>query len=643
MDPNSSFSNDYLPNECKFVFTHSAARNFSYAYSDNEYITLSVFINRIFFHKGLRIEIYDQSLENAVYAAELKWHGAAKGQDEYRVRFKASKLGVGLYFALIKMQYGDKELFGYKHGEQLVFGVENSVNPNIQLSVSSFTHSAPTDIYGGIIYHIFVDRFARGGNYPVKAGAVLVEDWSDGVPEYPAYPGAPLKNNTFYGGTLDGVLKKLDYIQSLGANVIYLSPIFDAASNHKYDTGNYLEVDSMFGGTKALRRLLRECHKRGMYVILDGVFNHTGADSIYFNRYGNYDSVGAYQSTDSEYYSWYDFKSHPDNYTSWWGIEILPRLNPSVGSCREYFLGKGGVVDTYARLGIDGMRLDVVDELPDDFVAELKDVLARNSSPAILYGEVWEDASNKIAYDKRKQYYLGSELDGVMNYPLRKGLIDYIRLKSTDALYYALTDIIKNAPTRISHAQMNLIGTHDTERILTVLGASSAAGKKNSELVSLKMTKEQRSVAAERLKALYTVIATLPGIPAIFYGDEAGLEGYSDPFNRMPYPWGKEDKDLLEHYKAVGRLRRNNSVYKDGAFRLLRLNEDILVFERLTGTYAYITVLNNSSSEIDLSFTAPVKPLLISNGTASFTLSSNAVGVFKAKIGTQLKTKQKMK
>ncbi len=637
MNPNSSFSKDSLPSGCAFAFTHSARKNLSYAYLDTETIFFSVHLDRKIYSISLCLEIYDESLKKLVHTAELSWTSANCDKDEYRTRFSASKLGIGLYFAILKIQYGEKELYGYKINDSIIF-TDRHVAPNIQFTISKFVHSEPSQFYGGTIYHIFVDRFAKGGNYPVKNGAVLVKDWADAIPEYPEYPGAPLKNNTFYGGTLDGIIEKLEYIKSLGANIIYLSPIFDSASNHKYDTGDYMTVDSMFGGVDALKRLIGECHKRDMYLILDGVFNHTGADSIYFNKYGNYQSLGAYQSKESKFYSWYDFQSHPDKYTAWWGIEILPRINTMNESCKRYFLGEGGVIDTYSNMGIDGMRLDVVDELADDFVAELKNVLSKNGRSNILYGEVWEDASNKIAYSTRKKYYLGRELDGVMNYPLRNGLIDYINKRDSESLRYALTDIINNAPERIAHAQMNLLGTHDTERILTVLGGDKASGKTNSELSKIRMIKAQKDIAVKKLKALYTINATLPGIPSIFYGDEAGLEGYSDPFNRMPYPWGKENKELLEHYKKIGNIRKRNTAYKTGKFKLLRLSRDILIFARIIASYAYVTVFNNSDRTYKVEFSAPSKSL-ISKFENTHYIPPTVADIFKTKTNSTITIK----
>lgn len=570
------------------------------AFSLGERIRIKITLPRALGTTSITVILYSECGEE-ISRHRGEWCSAQNENDYYLVTLPKN-ISVGLYFYTIELHSACGRLYAYPNNAEVFFS-ENTPRKRFQLSISDFKYNKPDSLYGGIIYHIFVDRFARGGRTRAKKGSVRVKDWSTGVPEYPEYPGAPLKNNTFYGGTLWGIIEKLPYIASLGANLIYLSPIFEAASNHKYDTANYMKVDSMFGGEKALRALINEADKLGIGIILDGVFNHTGSDSIYFNRYGRYDSIGAYQSKESPYYSWYDFEDHPDKYTSWWGIEILPRINPDNPDCREYFTGRRGVISKYAKMGITGLRLDVVDELSDDFVKDIKSTLNDYNHSSLLFGEVWEDASNKIAYNTRKSYYLGEELDGVMNYPLRKGLISYILNKDVEALRYALTDIIDNAPPRIANMQMNLLGTHDTERILTVLGGESSLGKTNEYLANKRMTACERDIAILRLKMAYTVISALPGLPMIFYGDEAGLEGYSDPFNRMPYPWGEENSDLLCHYQIIGKIRRNNEIYRCGDFELLHLDRNLLVFKRSINNTAHIVIANNSEYPISVSTT----------------------------------------
>lgn len=621
MNPLSlSLGGHATPPKGALTYRHGKKYDLTRSFSVLESISIKLTVPRALGVDTATLHCYNDD-NKVVTATDGFWVSCSGANDVYEFRLGAS-LNPGLYFYTIEISCSCGTLYANQIANEVSF--ENT-RGKIQITVSDFKHSSPNDIYGGIIYHIFVDRFAKSGRVPQKFGTIVVDDWSDGVPEYPEYPGAFLKNNTFWGGNLWGIIDKLPYISSLGTTAIYLSPIFESASNHKYDTADYMRIDPMFGGDKAFRALIKAARNYGISIILDGVFNHTGSDSLYFNRYGNYASCGAYQSTESPYYTWYNFTEHPDKYTCWWGIEILPRINPDNPDCRNYFVGKGGVIERYARMGIGGIRLDVVDELSDEFISSIKTELTKYNPSAILYGEVWEDASNKIAYGNRKRYYLGSELDGVMNYPLRAGIIEYICKNKTDKLVYALTDIMNNAPKRIRDAQMNLLGTHDTERILTVLGGISSDGKSNSELRIMRMNDSERTNAVTRLKAAYTILATLPGIPTIFYGDEAGLEGYSDPFNRMPYPWGRERNDLVEHYQRLGALRRSHTVYKDGDFKLIYLNEEALIFSRTKGHSAYVTVFNNSDYPMKIEFSDKFNTLINTGGM----LASKSAAVYK--------------
>ncbi len=617
----------------KVVFSHDDKYSSSSAFEISEAANIRILLPRILGAVSVSVRIFNESLNNEIVTKNFLWGGIEKESDIYEIDIDPRKLGVGLYFFCLDLQTQFGRVYGYKSGSKLVFSSDFSKKSLFQLSVSDFKYEKNADKLGGIIYHIFVDRFNRGGDVVSKPGAIIDDDWRI-IPEYPSYPGAPLKNNHFWGGTLWGITAKLDYIKSLGVNTIYLSPIFDAASNHKYDTGDYMTVDSMFGGDEAFLDLIEKAKEKGIGIILDGVFNHTGSDSLYFNKEGSYDSLGAYQSLKSKYYSWYDFQNYPDKYTSWWGIDILPRIHPDRPSCRKYFVGKGGVIDKYASLGIDGFRLDVVDELSDDFVGQIKKRLNSHNNKSVLYGEVWEDASNKIAYDVRKKYYLGDELDGVMNYPVRKGIIDFLTVYDFAALKYALCDIIDNAPSRIRNMQMNLLGTHDTERILTVLGGERSEGRSNEYLSKKKMNDLERGTAKRRLRMAYTILATIPGIPAIFYGDEAGLEGYHDPFNRLPYPWGKEDNNLIGFFKKIGQIRRKNDVYKEGDFKLLYLDSNTLVFERYNDEYSYITFVNNSKQYRKVEFSSSAKALVNEKQThecMNFDLPAYTSQIFKTK------------
>ena len=434
------------------------------------------------------------------------------------------------------------------------------------------------------MYHIFVDRFCKGAGYaPVRPGATLDPDWENGIPQFAPYPGAPLANDRFFGGNLFGVTEKLDYLRSLGVTVLYLSPIFEAASNHKYDTGDYERVDAAFGGEEALAALIEEAKARGMRVILDGVFNHTGDDSRYFNRYGRYDSLGAHQSPDSPYAAWYTFRQFPNDYESWWGIDILPRIKSDLSEIRAYLAGPDGIAASRVKRGVSGWRLDVADELSDAFLDDLRTSLhAAGDEQPLIIGEVWENAALKSAYGHRRRYLQGAQLDSVMNYPLRNGLIAFVRDGNAKALYQVLTELYASYPRPVCHALMNVLGTHDTERILTVLGDEHVGDDRSNAALSVaRLTPWQRKTAIQKLISAFTVLFTVYGVPSVFYGDEAGMEGHRDPFCRRPYPWGREEGELVETVRFLGNLRREHPALASGDFRILDHDAHAIVYERV--------------------------------------------------------------
>ncbi|MFA6948542.1 MAG: glycoside hydrolase family 13 protein [Eubacteriales bacterium] len=468
-----------------------------------------------------------------------------------------------------------------------------------QLTVYKNTFAAPKNYAGGVMYQIFCDRFAQSVSHTpkVKSDSVLVS--ADSVPKYPENPGDAVNQNDFFGGTLWGVAEKLDHIASLGVTAIYLNPIFDAHTNHKYDTGDYMKVDEMFGGDAALKNLIAECRKRGISLILDGVFNHTGSDSRYFNREGRYPGKGAYNSPKSPFYPWYTFKNYPDEYECWWGVKILPSLNKNSPSLREYLLGENGVVRHYLKMGISGWRLDVADELPDDFLRELHTAARSEKQDALIIGEVWEDASNKISYDVRRRYLRGGELDTAMNYPMRNAVIDYITYGDAALIGDAARTLYSHYPREASHMLMNILGTHDTVRIINLLGTAGADGVgscdglSNGEYAARALTAAERALGIARVKLAYLICASLPGVPCIYYGDEAGLEGWRDPFNRRFYPWENIDSELFAFYALLGKLRRENSVFADGGFEVELAENGVFVFTRGSS----ITVAVNLSAQ----------------------------------------------
>ncbi len=466
------------------------------------------------------------------------------------------------------------------------------------LTVYADGFTPPRRVWGRTIYHAFVDRFARGGGLR-RRDAVYHRGWHEEIEQHPAVAGAHVENNELFGGTLWGVRETLPYLRSLGVGVLYLSPIFRSYSNHKYDTADYAEVDLGFGGETALVALLDECKKYDIIVVLDGVFNHTGDHSRYFERRGDYGGEGAYRSPHSKYADWFFFSRHPEEYRAWWGIPILPQLRLENPAVQEYFLGEGGIVSRYTKMGIGGWRLDVADELPNSFLCALRErVKADTGGNGVIFGEVWENAAAKISYGKRRRYLQGGQLDSVMNYPLRTGLIAFARDADARALCRVLREVWASYPTPVCHTLMNLLSTHDTARILTELGGESAAGHSNAALREMRLSREQRRTAKARLKIAAALQYTVYGVPSLYYGDEAGLEGYGDPFCRRPYPWGREDREILAFYRKLGAIRCENSAFCDGDFKILAERESALVFSRQNAENHIIVAANRGAAPL---------------------------------------------
>jgi len=464
-----------------------------------------------------------------------------------------------------------------------------------QITVYTPAETGPDWIEGGLFYHVFVDRFYKSGKCTPRPGAVVRDDWG-GTPYYKPDAEGIMHNNDFFGGDLYGVVEKLPYLVELGVTCIYLSPVFEAASNHKYDTGDYKKVDDAFGGDEALETLCQRAKAHGIRVILDGVFSHVGIDSRYFNRYGRYPEVGAYQSLDSPYHHWFHFKEWPDDYEAWWGIELLPAINKSSESYRDFITGPDGVIAHWAKHGVSGWRLDVVDELPDIFLDPLCQAMKREDPEALIIGEVWEDASNKIAYGYRRRYFQGGQLDSVMNYPLKNAIISFVREGNAEGLAARMATLVQNYPAPVLHKLMNILGTHDTMRILTVLGGENIPHTRD-EMEHFRLTADQMQLAKARLKLAATLQYTLPGTPCIYYGDEAGMEGGADPFCRRCYPWGKEDQNLLTYYRKLGGLRREHPVLARGAYALQKAHGGVFAFTRGTGDEALCVTVNHNTCE----------------------------------------------
>ena len=297
-----------------------------------------------------------------------------------------------------------------------------------QITVYDAGFQTPECIKGKVFYQIFPDRFCEGiENKPMPFPDRLYQADKHAEPFWqPNETGGHL-NEDYFGGDLEGIRIKLPYLREMGVDYLYLNPIFEAHSNHRYNTADYLNVDPLLGTNEEFEVLCREAAKYGIGIVLDGVFSHTGSDSRYFNREGRYGDGGAYRDPNSPYRSWYDFDSgYPCGYRSWWGFETLPEVNEENPSYVEFITGEGGVIDTWLRRGAAGFRLDVADELPDDFIEKIRAAVKRVSPEKFLLGEVWEDATTKYGFGQRRTYLLGKGLDSVMNYPLRDALIAFL-------------------------------------------------------------------------------------------------------------------------------------------------------------------------------------------------------------------------
>ncbi|MFI3312247.1 MAG: glycoside hydrolase family 13 protein [Eubacteriales bacterium] len=449
---------------------------------------------------------------------------------------------------------------------------------SFQQTVYDDTYQIPSWYGEGITYNVFPDRFHRTRTPRKMDGRVVHKNWNE-LPVYLPNEEGEVLNNDFFGGNLKGVMEKLDYLKSLGVSTIYLNPIFQAYSNHRYDTGDYKTIDKYLGTEADFARLCKKAKKMGMKIILDGVFSHTGFDSLYFNGKGSYPSVGAYQSEDSPYASWYTFKEFPDEYAAWWGIYTLPEVNEMNEDYVNYIIdGDNSVIKKWLRLGASGYRLDVADELPDEFIQKLN-IAAKSVNPeAIVIGEVWEDASTKESYDKRRQYVYGQYLDSVMNYVMKDALIHYMKDGYAQEFRECVETLQENYPPNFFHSLMNIVGTHDTARILTVLVGEHFETK--TERAEAVLTPEQYDLGIKLQKLISLIQFTMPGSPCIYYGDEVGMEGYEDPLNRKTFPWGQENQDLLEWYRYLGKLRKDNPCLVHGDVQFSYAKDDVIVYRR---------------------------------------------------------------
>lgn len=451
-----------------------------------------------------------------------------------------------------------------------------------QLTVFDENMFTPSFIRGGIMYQIFPDRFAKSGEKyeNIPEDRIIRDDWN-GTPRYRPDEKGIVRNNDYFGGDLRGIIQKLPYIKSLGVTIIYLNPIFEAHENHRYNTANYEKIDPMLGTEEDFTDLCEKAHEMGISIILDGVFSHTGADSIYFNKFGRYgDNTGAYRDRNSPFFPWYSFIGYPDRYDSWWGISTLPNVNENNPEFTEYICGDDGILQKWIKLGARGWRLDVADELPDEFLDNLNQSVKKLGNDKIIYGEVWEDASNKESYGVRRRYLIGGQLDSVMNYPFKEAILNYVKYADARAFTDSIMTILDHYPKPSIDMLMNFLSTHDTERALTRLGGEDVGWHDKDWQAERFLDGAQYLYGIALLKCAMVLQFFLPGIPCIYYGDEAGMEGYRDPFNRRCYPWGEENLELVEFVRELGRVRNGTRAFEQGEMKFIECDDKVCVFSR---------------------------------------------------------------
>lgn len=521
----------------------------------------------------------------------IKEEERSDGYTAYRCEFAPEERGLYFYWFYVTKENGGFRLFKQGNGTNMEAG------DKWQLSVIPADFTTPDFARGAVMYQILPDRFFKSGDCDLteKLRPFTVHASWDEMPGYtPDAEGNWCGD--FFGGNLNGVREKLPYLKDLGVEVIYFNPIFMAYSNHRYDTADYKRIDPMLGTEADFKALCDEAHNLGIRIVLDGVFSHTGSNSVYFDAkhvFGN----GAVSNPDSPYREWYRFRHYPDDYDAWWNMPTLPNVEEVTPSYIHYIIeDDDSVAAHWLSLGADGFRLDVVDELPDEFVYKLKKRIRSIKPDALLLGEVWEDASNKRTYGVSRRYFVDGELDSTMNYPWRTAILNYIRgLDDGSTLGETVMTIAENYPPQVLSCVMNLLGSHDTPRILTALVDDFRGSRE--EKAARTLSYEDRKTALERLRAAAFLQFTLPGMASIYYGDEAGMEGFDDPFCRRTYPWGKENVDLRSYYRALCRMKKELPALRHGDVRVTAAGKGRIAFTR-TAQEQRAEVFVNRSDEV---------------------------------------------
>lgn len=542
------------------------------------------------------------------HSSQMYFHSCLMGANVFETVLTLPPSPCLVFYSFTVDFGGYTAFYGNNAGRLGGIGTQYSHDPvPYQITVYDKDFHTPDWLKCGIMYQIFPDRFAKSASYtpPARRDNAIARTWGD-VPYYlPEQFGGEYLANDFFGGSLEGIAEKIPYLEELGVTVLYINPIFEAFSNHRYDTGDYETIDPMLGNEEIFSNLCEKASQSGIKIILDGVFNHTGSDSKYFNKNKRYTSIGAYQSKTSPYYDWYSFETYPDKYDCWWGIKTLPHVKAMTPSYIDYVLtGKDAIIKKWLRKGAAGWRLDVVDELPDQFVKILRRELKYENPNAAIIGEVWEDASNKISYGIQREYFGGHELDSVMNYPLRSAMIDYVLGKIDAASFNSIVySLYENYPKEAFFAAMNFLSSHDTPRIYTVM-AKAPSDLTRAQQARYELTSAQQEKAQQRVRLITQLQMSLPGMPSIFYGDEIGTHGFGDPFCRACFDWGKKDCEIQRFFKNAIAVRKNSAALTKGEFDIVYGDGQTCGFLRYFDTECKF-ILVNTSAESD--WYAPVE------------------------------------
>lgn len=503
---------------------------------------------------------------------------------------------VGLYFYHFDLYSDYRKIFRGAQGQGYLTQ-ENG--PRWQLTVYEADFSTPEELKGSVFYQIFPDRFYEGRK-KTKMPFVdrVYRENKNGEPYFwPNEEGGQL-NLDYFGGDFAGIMEKLPYLQSLGVGWIYLNPIFEAHANHRYNTADYMNADPLLGTNEEFTQLCGKAKEYGIRIILDGVFSHTGSDSVYFNREGRYGPGGAYHDPQSPYRSWYDFSQrYSSGYRCWWGFDTLPEVNENEPSYRKFICGPGGVIDTWLRRGASGFRLDVADELPDSFIRDIRAAIKAHGEDKYLLGEVWEDATTKIAYGNRRTYLLGKGMDAVMNYPFRNAVLNFVRGGAAESLAEQVMEICEHYPAPALHTLLNFMSTHDTERALTAIADEPCCRHDRYWQSGRRLAHDLYNQGVRMLILAYVLIYVLPGVPCIYYGDEIAMQGYKDPFNRGYFDWNSTENRLRPVLIRLARMRQNCDAFREGRLEILVAKAGHLHLRRV-GTQQTADILINRTRNL---------------------------------------------